>query len=190
MGTKLNTNERGFSIIETTLVFVVIVLLATLAGLVADKQTANQSQQLKPNVIQLGTTPSTHAADPTTTGLELSALGIDMTVPNAINDLTYAAPSPVNGGYGISTKTITTQDANCIATASNPPLGYFFKGTGQYPASGGPGQLVKQFSTFYIAWGPPKAACSANASVVSLIAQDQQSLEGSFKTIEQIPSSN
>lgn len=190
VGIKLSGNEQGFSIIEFSLIFLVIVLLATAAGLVADKQSGNQSEQLKPNVVQLGTQPSTKDSNPTTTTLELSALGVDMTVPNAIEDLTYAAPN-VSGGYGISTKTLTNDDAQCIATGSAPPLGDFFKGTGKYPGlTAAHGRLAKQFVDFYIAWNSPQAPCSANTTVTKLANNDMQLLEQSFDTIEEIPPSS
>lgn len=183
---RLRTNEHGFSLVESTILFVVIVLIAAVAGLVADKDPAGSDDQLKPNVIQLGTQPSNESNDPTTTALELSSLGIDITVPNSINDLTYASPNP-SGGYGLSTRTLTSDDANCIATGTAPPLGYFYKATGAYPASGGPGQLVKQFSAFYIAWSAPTVSCSANSTVIALANQQVQALERSFDTIEEMP---
>lgn len=185
MGIILKQDERGFSLVESSIVFVVIVLLAAAAGIVADRQNANPSQQLRPNVIQLGTQPSTHPSSPTATTLELSALGIDITVPNAISDLTYAAPG-ANGGYGISTKTLTTQDANCVATGSAPPLGYFFKGTGKYAESGSR-RLARQFGNFYVAWDGPQSPCSSSATVTALASQQLQNLVDSFSTIEEIP---
>jgi hypothetical protein len=192
MGNRRRINEDGFSLIEASLVFVVIVLLATAAGLVADRQTARQSQQLQPNVIQLGTAPSSRTPDPATTTLELSALGIDIIVPNAINDMTYAAPNPANGGgYGISTKTLTSQDANCIATGNNPPLGNFFKVPGQYSSgSTPPGKLARQFATYYIAWSSPQAPCSSSSAVTQLANTRALDLENSFKTIEEVPPTN
>lgn len=191
VGVRLAANESGFSIIEASLVFVIIVLLATAAGLAANRQTAKQAQQLQPNVIQLGTAPSSHTPDPATTTLELSALGIDITVPNALNDLTYAAPNATNGGYGISTETLTSQDANCIATSTSPPLGDFFKENGQYPSdSNAPGTLAKQFSAYYIAWSSPQAPCSPSSAVMALANEQMLELENSFKTIEEIPPTN
>jgi hypothetical protein len=190
VGIRQKLNERGFSVIEFSFVFAVIVLLATAAGLVADKQTGNQSGQLKPNTIQLGTQPSTHNANPTTTTLELNSLDIDITVPNAISNLTYAAPAS-NGGYGLSTGTLTTDDAHCSATGAVPPLGYFFKEPGKYPGTvAAPGQLVKQFTTFYIAWKGPQTACSTSSAVAATASQQMQSLVKSFDTIEQIPSAS
>jgi len=191
VGTRLYMDEGGFSLIESTIIFIVIVLLAGAAGLVANKQQnpADQPKQPKPNVIQLGTQPSTKQSNPTTTSLELSSLGIDITVPNAINDLTYAAPD-ASGGYGLSTKTLTNDDANCTATGTAPPLGDFFKESGAYPESGAPGRLVQQFSSTYIAWSPPKVACSTSSSVIELTHQQVQDLELSFNTIEEAPPSN
>jgi flagellin-like protein len=188
VGIRLGTDERGFSLIESTIIFIVIVLLAAGAGLVADKQQnpTDNSKQPKPNVIQLGSQPSTQKSNPTTTALELSSLSIDITVPNAIGDLTYAAPG-ASGGYGISTKTLTSDDANCIATGNAPPLGDFFKESGTYPATGAPGRLVKQFDTFYIAWSSPQAPCSTSSSVTALADQQVRDLEQSFDTIEEAP---
>jgi type II secretory pathway pseudopilin PulG len=187
VGIRLPRNEHGFSLIESSLVFAMIVLLATAAGLVADKQSGSQSSQLKPNVIQLGTQPNTRTSTTTTTTLELGALGIDMTVPNAINDLTYAAPDS-SGGYGISTKTLTADDAKCVATGSAPPLGYFFKEPGQYPGTASaPGRLAKQFADYYIAWNSSQTPCSDSSTVTTLANQQIQDLVGSFDTIEEIP---
>jgi hypothetical protein len=154
--------------------------------MVANEQTAKQTQQLKPNTIQLGTTPSTHQTTSTTTTLELTSLGVDITVLNSLSDLTYAAPSPVNNGYGISTKGLAATDQNCSAISSHPPLGYFFKGTGQFAATNGE-QLVRQFAGSYIAWSSPTVDCSTNQAVLTTAAQDRTKLQASFKSIEQIP---
>jgi hypothetical protein len=187
VGKRLGGNEHGFSLIEASLVFVVIVLLATAAGLVADRQTDSSSGQLKPNTIQLGTQPSPQSSTPTTTTLELSALGIEITVPNAINDLTYAAPT-AGGGYGISTQTLTTDDARCVATGNAPPLGDFYKGAGKYSGTAGASsRLAKQFAEFYIAWAPPQTACSTSSTVTSLANQQVQALVAAFDTIEELP---
>jgi hypothetical protein len=188
-------NEQGFSLVEAGVVFVVIVLLATIAGLVTNRQAAKQDQQLRPNTLQLSTIPSTKKPSPTstanTTTFELAAIGINITVPNALNDLTYGAPAPRSDGYGLSTKTLTNLDDNCSAVSDNPPLGYFFKASGQYPANGrGPGRLVKQFAAFYIAWAAAAAPCSSNSSVMLLASQQQQNLEDSFMTIEESAPTN
>jgi hypothetical protein len=190
VGMKLSGNERGFNIIEFSFVFIVIILLATAAGLVADKQSSNQSEQLKPNVVQLGTQPNAQNSNPATTALELSALGVDITVPNSIEDLTYAAPN-TGGGYGISTKTLTDDDAQCTATGSAPPLGDFFKGAGKYPGpAAAHGRLAKQFVDFYIAWNSPQASCSSSSTVMALANTDRQALVQSFDAIEEIPPTN
>ncbi len=189
MGIVRKLNQRGFSLVETSVVFVVIIMLATAAGIVADRQNSNLSQQLKPNVIQLGTQPSTHQSSPNTTTLELSSLGIDITVPNEISDLTYAAPNS-DGGYGVSTKSITTQDPNCVVTGNNPPLGYFFKGTGQYTNTNDGKRLARQFGTFYIAWAGPKTSCSNSSTVMALANQQLGDLADSFDSIEEIPTTN
>jgi hypothetical protein len=179
-------DQAGFSIVEASLVALMVVLLASVAGFVANRQTDNQAKQIQPNVIHLNTSPSTPNAAPSTTTLELSDLGIEITVPNVINDLTYAAPDPTSGGYGVSTKELSTLDSNCQAISNNPPLGDFYRATGPYPDHG-PGQLIKQFSAFYVAWSMPQTACSAISNVQELAAQQQADLESSFKTIVEIP---
>lgn len=186
VGVELKTDERGFSLVESTIVFVSIVLIATAAGLVANRQNGSQSGQLRPNVVRLGTQPSKQNGISATATLELSSLGIDITVPDAINDLTYAAPAG-NGGYGISTETLTNDDANCVATGSTPPLGYFFKGTGTYSETNVPSRLVKQFGAFYIAWEAPQAPCSTSSSVSALANRFVQDLTQSFDTVEEAP---
>lgn len=186
MGRQLRLDERGFSLIESSIIFAIIVLIAAAAGLVANRQTVNQSDQLKPNVIQLGTKPGTKSTAPTTTTLELTSLGVNITVPNTLGDLTYAAPN-AKGAYGISTKTLTDDDADCVATGSMPPLGSFFKGTGTYPKTTLSEQLVKQFADFYIAWQAPQTPCSTSASVQSLASQQVQLLRQAFVTVEEAP---
>ena len=190
VGLQHNLDERGFSLVESVIIFLFIVLIATAAGLVADRDGSGQSLPLKPNVVQLGTEPSKQTDNATTTTLELSAIGIDITVPNAIDDLIYAAPN-ANGGYGISTHALTNDDSNCVATGNAPPLGDFFKGSGTYPGSASTSaKLVKQFSSFYVAWNAPQTACSTNSTVMALASQQEQELEWSFMTVEESPPGN
>ena len=123
--------------------------------------------------------------------VRIPELGIQITVPNDIKDLTYQMSTTTVNGQQIplarfSTATLAALDAKCSASAGGP-LGSLGRVDGVYPASANPvvyGTLVKQFPTFYIAAGHPNAACSEQSSALSAMSKFRQEFEASYSTIQ------
>lgn len=172
--------QSGFSILGIVVAVVAVAAIGTagwfvyqhnkvkLTGATGGTQTTNQGGQQQ--------TP------PATTAVKVPELGIQITVPDSIKDLTYQVStvklSP-NGNQAtlamFSTKALTALDANC--GVSSGALGSLERASGQYPTQAEDetnvldyGQLLKQFPTFYISVGYPQAACSTAATAGSASA--------------------
>lgn len=104
----------------------------------------------------------------------IKELGISVTVPDSIKDITYSYKSYKSSGsvretVKFSTKTLTdtyASTAECTSFGSAPPLGELSKIVGDYPkepnVDNTPGRLVKQFNGYYVAYSSPQSVC-ANA---------------------------
>jgi len=124
---------------------------------------------------------------------EIPELGIQITVPDSTKDLSYQVSTVTlkNGQSAtlamFSTASLTNASASCAANVG--PLGSLEKVAGQYPSSDqyaslDYGQLVKQFSTFYIASGSPQTACSTSTSVQTTSNSQKTNFFNSEATIQ------
>ena len=120
------------------------------------------------------------AAQPTqTTTIDFSALGISLSVPSALKDITtetkanptklaVAGASVTPTEINLSSTTLVALDSSC--STSNAALGVLSKTSGTYPSSptatNSSGTLVEQFSGYYIAYTAP-LACSKVSSTIS-----------------------
>lgn len=105
--------------------------------------------------------------------ISIRELGISITVPDSLKDLSYSYKSSAVGTNitkmaNLSTQAITDEYAatsECASSSSSPPMGALYKVAGTYPEDVhfGP-QLVKQFSSYYIAYLSPQSACSSRPS--------------------------
>jgi len=120
-------------------------------------------------------------------------------VPNTIKDVVYKVNSDTTLSTGqqtqsvtLSTQTLTNLDSDCSVNGSAPPLGTIFKTAGQYPANpdvdlnNASGSLLKQFSSFYIAWNSPQAACGTSTSTQSEALADTNLFKTALQTIQSI----
>ena len=170
---KIFKNEKGFSAIEIVLVVIISVLIGVVGWLAYDnhhKTTATSSS-------------TTSKSSPTTYTIPITPLGISITVPIALEDLTYAVTNqtPYNGEtsveVGLSTISLTNLDpTNC--SASQMPLLSLTRVDGQYPSDAtiynSPGALVKQFPTFYIAYSQNSGVtnCSTSSSSAGTMSEN------------------
>jgi Tfp pilus assembly protein PilV len=184
---KLKNNQKGFTAVEVLLIVLILVVIGAV-GYMAYRNdhktktvsTTNTSTN-KPATSTTKTstsTPSTSSqssTSSTTTVFKIPELGIEVTVPNSIKDIVYKvnATGTVSTGQQtqsvtLSTQTLTNLDPDCSVNGSAPPLGTISKTQGQYPSSpdadNASGGLVKQFSTYYIAWRNPQAPCGSAPS--------------------------
>ncbi len=106
--------------------------------------------------------------------IPIKELGISITVPDSIKDLTYSYTSSGTGvnkieSVSFSTKALTDQyNANneCTSYGIAPPLGEISKRLGKYSANLYSSELVKQFADYYITYSSPQAACASAQTTV------------------------
>ena len=126
--------------------------------------------------------------------VKIPELGIQITVPDSIKDLTYQVHTGTlqNGNQAtfafFSTAALTAADAYCGPGAA--PLGSLEEASGQYPSSdplavGKYGQLVKQFPTFYISHGVPQGACSTNSTISGDAGGGKSAFEAALTSMQQ-----
>jgi hypothetical protein len=169
------SKQTGFSIIEALIAVVAVGAIAT-AGLLVYQYNQVRITDAAPSSGQL-TNQQTTTTTPTVahTIVKIPELGIQITVPDSIKDVTYTTTkvklrngNPATIAY-FSTTSLTAQDSHCGTNSG--PLGSLEKASGQYPTQSQDetnvldyGQLVKQFPTFYITVGYPNAGCSISTS--------------------------
>ena len=199
--------QSGFSIVEAVVVVAAIGIIGAAGWFVY------QHNRVKGTGAASGTTQPATSTQPTQTTsaqniVKIPELGIQITVPDSIKDLTYKASTVTlrNGNQAtlavFSTSSLTTADSSCGTNFG--PLGSLEKASGQYPsfsgsnpAPGSPidyGQLVKQFSTFYISSSFPNGGgCSSSKTAGSDAAatanngtatSDKSAFSSSFSTIQ------
>lgn len=179
--------EVGFSIVEAVIAVAAIGVIGLTGWFVyqhnrtkpgfaaAGAQTTNQGQQQ-------ATTQT-----PATTVVKVPELGIQITVPDDLKDLTYQIQTNKlqNGSTAttayFSTTSLTAIDNNCAGV--NTPLGTLGRVDGQYPSDDPTaaldyGTLIKQFPTFYISEGVPNGSCSTNQNALAAVSKDK----GDFQT--------
>lgn len=182
---KIN-DESGFSAVELILVIAVAVLLGVVGWLVYKDNHKTTLTPVTNNASSATTSANKSNTKTTTTSniLKIPELGIEITLPNSLKDLTYAVinQTPVNGeadiSVGLSTMSLTNLDPQCAASQS--PIGVLSKADGQYPVSpnidNNSGALVKQYSTYYIAFAGSQAACSSSTSTQNIQTSDKSEL--------------
>lgn len=184
---KLRNNQKGFTAVEVLLVILILVVLGAVGYMVYhndhETKTVNtaDTSSNKPATTAKTSTSTTSSssqssATSATTVFKIPELGIEVTVPNSIKDIVYKVNSSGTVSTGqqvqsvtLSTQTLTNLDSDCSVNGSAPPLGTISKTQGQYPSSpdtdNSSGGLVKQFSTYYIAWNSPQAPCGSATSI-------------------------
>lgn len=124
--------------------------------------------------------PAAPTQKPNENVITIKELGISITVPDSIKDITYAY-----GGFGpgsaemvnLSTKALTDKSPTCRAYGTSPPLGGLSKVAGTY-VKGAPHalDLVKQFKTYYIGHSSPHAVCDLQADILPKMNAFKQAL--------------
>lgn len=201
----IQNKQAGFNIVELLVIVVAVGVIGAggwfiyqhnrvkLTGAATGTQPTNQS-----------TNPANTTPAPATTVVKIPELGIQLTVPDSIKDLTYkVGTATLNDGrqetYAeFSTASLAAADTNCGTDSG--PLGSLAKISGQFPTSfsdSNPpmeyGSLVKQFPTFFISEFSPQAACAtaaasgsaaAAASNQNAASTDRAALNSSLSTIQ------
>ncbi len=178
-------NNKGFTLVEVLLLIVVLILVGGL-GYLGYKQVNKKSTTSTSTTTATTTKTTTPATTPTPNQniVKIPELGIQITVPDSLKDLTYSAAKNESGEAiaNFSTTSLTNLDAACSGQ-----LGTLTQIKGQYGAPEGPG-LVKQFSTFYIAYDTSMSQCSMdNADANALQLRQSTVLRSAYPSITQLP---
>lgn len=179
---KISKNEKGFSVVEALLVILIVAVIGFGGYYVwhtqhkTTKPAATPSTSSKKSASSIGNnTPTQKTSDSAI--IQIPELGIELTVPNTLSDITYhySTNDPVGNTSvsgetfaDLSTSTLDSLDAGCVAnsssdTAQGTALGMLVKASGQGKA-GEDFTVVKQFSTYYIGYANPQAPCANNSS--------------------------
>ncbi len=165
---------------------------ACFGGTAANDAVSKAAPNFSVNTLQ-NTFKTLEAIPPTT--VNISELGIQITVPDDIKDLRFKVSTVTlsNGKQAtlalFSTASLIALDSGC--GTSFGPLGSLEKVNGQFPSDyqAHPlayGQLVKQFPTFYISAGFPNAACSTSATINGDSISDKSEFVAAESTIQQL----
>lgn len=119
---------------------------------------------------------------------KFSELGIQLTIPESIKDLTYATTSGnIKSGQSYTGADVTTSAIIKLDKSCYSGLGALSKVSGQYPSSPTPdnsiGPLLKQFPTFYIAYQHPQSLCSNDDSVNAKTSASLTAFRDALSTI-------
>lgn len=149
-----------------------------------------QIASLNSQVSTLKTAETTPVAVTATVGnvINIRELGLSITVPDSIKDISYRYTSSKDGiqTASFSTKAITDKYANtgsCTSASTAPPLGELEKFPGQYKAGNSTVALLKQFPTYYIAYSGPQSAC---VDVQDNVDAQLKALKDSLSTVKEL----
>lgn len=203
----MKNNHKGFGIVEGLLILVILGIIGFTGWYVLhSKDSANSTYSNVADTINTKQTTNTQSS--TTDVIKISELGIEFTIPTTLKDLSYKVinvdySSPGNNDLGtyptayLSTKALnTTEGGKCDITSASvtkgtvPPLGFLTKTTGQYPtaptADNSTGTLVKQFSTYYIAYRSAGMSCFSETSNIDTVTTLNGQLAVALKSIAEI----
>jgi len=200
---KLKQNESGFSAVEVVLVLIIVVLLGVVGWFVYKNQkktspsTTTTTSTTTPTSTKTTTTPAPISTQPKDQNVvKLQELGIQITVPDTLKDLTYSSKKSTGNEYSdstlayFSTQALTAKDSRCSSSGGNPPLGWIAKTPGQYPNSpnvdNSSGTLVKQFQTYYIAYRSPGMGCFEDTQTNESTIKLMQQLQSAYSTVKEL----
>jgi hypothetical protein len=166
-------NGKGFSLVEILVIVAVLGLIGVSSWLVYGHYRKSASINSNQTIIKL------------------LPLGIQITVPNSLHDLTYTVLNNKHVAYdyqitadtivGLSTKSLTAGAASC--SASDEPLGEIGKVNGQYQfisqtLSGGTYTLIKQYPGYFLYYFSfdPDSVCSQSTRKEAAQQADVQAM--------------
>jgi hypothetical protein len=184
----ITKDEQGLGVIEMMLVFVITALIVVVGWYLYND---DHRKPLSSTISTAKTSTSSMSV------FKIPQLGVEFTVPSTIKDVVYTVdPSRMLStgqkvqSVSLSTETLTRLDADCSDTGATPPLGTISKTAGKYPTNpdvalnNASGALVKQYSTFYIAWNSPQANCSSSMSIGTKALAETNLFRPSLKTVK------
>ncbi len=187
-------NQQGFGSLGLLLIGVILLIIGIGVYVFTQrpdsKQTSTASSAASANT-GTSTSPggvpggadsgSAGGATNTTNIIKITPVGLQLTVPDSLKDLTYAL-KPVAGGateVTFSTKTLASRVPSCAADQGSGAFQTVTRGTGSYPGPANPssGALIKQYGDYYFAYTLPTGPCAKGLSVdnqnlLNSLAQD------------------
>lgn len=144
--------------------------------------------QGSPPVGVVTTTPGT-SPQSSDGSFNISSLGIDITLPSSMSDLTYSSSTSASGVVTVnfSTATITKDAPTCSASSGQGAFDSIIRANGNFPSNAGANEgLIKQEPSYYIAYILPSGPCATNLSpsIQSLLDQEAQDFYSALSTIQ------
>lgn len=151
---KHKRSQDGFGIVEA-LCFIVMFSMVGLIGWYVINENQN-SQEILDNIG--GAEVQTSSSKTATAGKKFTfkELGVQITLPEELKGLTYIKSDSGNS-YFLNMSSFTQLKDKCGEEGRPQGFTNIFKENGQYEnlPRGGDGGLLKQFDSFYIAYGDP-----------------------------------
>lgn len=152
---------------------------------------------LNEQIAELTNAEATKSSSEAESTIVIRELGIAITVPDSIEDLTYAYTAIKNQDgttvevAGFSTKSLTELYDGSVCSSQDSPLGKLIRVDGQYQVPtnvGSPTTLVKQFDDSYIAYSGPQAYCGTDSEPAKIAAAESaaKTFEASLASVEQV----
>jgi cytoskeletal protein RodZ len=206
----------GFSVVELLIVGLIIVFIGSAFAFShkVDRQKTASSTSLattksstttsttKPLSISTGppqgssppsavtSTPSSTTPATSADTISVTPIGITITVPTSLSDLTYKTSTNASGltTVSFSTTSLTQAVSACSASNGNGAFDTIIRGSGNYPGPEHPssGALISQQPSYYIAYELPTGPCATNLSSTtqSLLDEQAQDFYSAISTIQ------
>ncbi len=172
--------QSGFSLIEVLISLVIVALLITVGILVYKNQ---QKSKVNTSSTNTQATKSTTIVSPNTNQniIKFNQLGVEISVPDSIKSISYT----MTGNIVYVTDNVA--DTNSNNYGGNCSIAALVRFNGQYNANSMNGTLAKQFSTFYITYAHPQAACGNTPTDINQFSADVNAFSSSLSTLTLIP---
>ena len=197
---KFKHSQKGFAGMTVLLLLAVVLVIAGIGTFVFTKNSKNiaatnaatpLAQTASGNSTAPGGVPGGANQGPDTapsaaagTVIKITEAGFQITVPNSLKDLTYHNN---NGVVNFSSASVTSLVPACAANKGTGAFNTITKGAGTYkpPANSADGALLKQYSSYYLAYTLPTGPCAKGLSVEAqnLLSDQAQAFYGSLQSV-------
>lgn len=186
------SNKRGGLKTILLLIAVVIAIAGIVYAVYATMQNTTNTANIKAKDDQIKTlnakintleAPASAVVDGNV--IQIRELGISITVPDSLKDLTYSYVG--NDTVYLSTKTTTDKYVStnvCSSFGVSPPLGAIAKVDGEHTGEGtNPQAPFKQFAGNYILYSAPQSGCADDAGEFT---QEINAIKSAVSTVKKL----
>ncbi len=178
---KIRKNESGFSAIEIIMIVVIIGLIGAVGYLVFKNHNKNTKNVGSTQNVKTSTQSSSSMAVNSNI-IKIPELGVEITVPDSIKNITYTTDMSGKDSQGNHYATAIFNDG--IQKCSIASLS---KINGQYAdfskVAEEPGNLAKQYGSYFIVYYHPQATCGNTASDQTQFEADTSAFSKALPTI-------